>query len=325
MIRPTQGARPSPLLALALAVTALTLAGCSKHGPSLPGGATVVVELEARVSDPSATDPTPLRDAIRNTWSERFRAARDGGVMAVYDAKVTGADPGQLVLTAKLHLATNTCTQAQASALAERVRDLATANVSFGLYRGLPEAAEALATQLRARPEVTAVTTPHDAPGALEVTPDGVGPELARTLAPPTARVVVETIRDDGEARHRVWLAAATPEMDSAFVVGAAVETTSDGELAVMVRLSEAGAAAFGELTGRLLKQPLLIVLGDEVLSAPRIRERFATTSVTITMGRAGHDAAGPEAAAHTLAAKIRYGSLPSTPTITKLAAHCAP
>ena len=311
--------------ALSVAAALLTLAGCGKHGPTLPDGATVIVELEARVSDPAATDPTPLRDAIRDAWSERFRAAREGGVMAIYDAKVTGADPGQLVLTAKLHLATNTCTQAQASAEAERVRDLATANVSFGLHRGLPEAAEALATQLRARPEVTSVTTPRDAPGALEVTPDAVGPALARMLAPPSAKVVIETVHGDMESHHRIWLAAAMPELDSSFVVGAGVETTNYGALAVMVRLSDAGAAAFGELTGRLLKQPLLIVLGDEVLSAPRIMERFATTTVTITMGRSGHGESGPEATAHALAAKIRYGTLPSTPTITKLAAHCAP
>jgi hypothetical protein len=42
-------------------------------------------------------------------------------------------------------------------------------------------------------------------------------------------------------------------------------------------------------------------------------------------MGRSGHGESGPEATAHALAAKIRYGTLPSTPTITKLAAHCAP
>lgn len=312
--------------AIGVALATLTLAACGKCSSSLADGAPVIVELEARVSNPAATDPTPLRDAIRDAWSERFRAAREAGAMAVFDAKVTGADPGGLTLVAKVHLRTDTCTQAQASRVAESVRELTTANVSFGFHRTLPDAAEVLATELRARPEVTSVTTPRQAPGAIEVTPDEVGVALARKLAPASVLVVVESVRDtNGKERQRIWVAAPSAEMDGSSVVGTNVETTNFGQLAVMVRFSDEGALAFSRITERLLQRPLLIVLDGAVLSAPRVTERLSSNWVSIVMSNRDLDAASQYDVALTLAAKIRYGTLPGTPTITKLEAHCAP
>ena len=205
------------------------------------------------------------------------------------------------------------------------MRELTTANVAFGFHRVRPEDAETLATQLRTASGMTSVATPYDLPGAIDATPDALALERATQLAPSSVRVLGETVvGNDGRSRTRVWVADPSDEIDRAEIVGATVETGAHGQLVIVVHLSDEGARAFGEVTAREFRKPLLIVLDDVVLSAPLVVERYVTHSVSIVLGPRPVGES-QEAAVYALAAKIRFGALPSTPTITKLAARCAP
>lgn len=87
------------------------------------------------------------------------------------------------------------------------------------------------------------------------------------------------------------------------------VVQTDWGEPQVNGRFGEEDGERFAELTGRMVKEILVITVDDEVLSAPIVQERIPGHRFAISMGTSSGD---PLVEAQELAVLLRSGSLPA-------------
>lgn len=102
---------------------------------------------------------------------------------------------------------------------------------------------------------------------------------------------------------------AVLPHIETAEVVD-----TPYGEQAVMVAFDAAGAKAFHALTTQLVDRKLAILLDDQVVSVPVVREPIPGGRAQITLG---HDGRG---SATLLAARLRTGPLPAAVSVVSTA-----
>ena len=132
--------------------------------------------------------------------------------------------------------------------------------------------------------------------------------EQAATQAPTPATIQVPDVQD----QNIVYVVEDTPLMTGEDLTDAqAGFDQTNGQPVVNFTLSGAGARAFAEVTTANVGRPFAIILDDEVISAPSIRQPIITGSGQISGGFTVESA-------NDLAILLRAGSLPAKLTIVE-------
>lgn len=139
---------------------------------------------------------------------------------------------------------------------------------------------------------------------------------VPRGVTPPPCPEGLEWVRAPASGGATEYTPVRGRGLDNTALEDAEAAADGEGGAMVNVTFTAPGATAFAELTRRLVRRRLAIVLDGTLMSAPVVNEPISGGRARITLGRG--DPAAQLRAAKTLAVALRTGALPAPLTLSQ-------